>query len=173
MTIPTWDLFIMLFFAIAVAYGFLLGKNRIVLTLLTTYIMLAVANELGNALLSANFIFKSGTSTFILKTSVFLIALFLLAILFSSRSAIAKYVAGGDESGSMGSIIFTIIYSFLSAGLIITSIIFFMTPEGRTQFFAQSHWAKVMMDLRIWWLILPLVVIIFESLRNRNGNGGE
>ena len=52
----------MLFFAIAVAYGFLLGKNRIVLTMLTTYIMLAVANEVGDALLSANFIFKTGTS---------------------------------------------------------------------------------------------------------------
>ncbi len=172
MTIPTWDLFIMLFFAIAVAYGFLLGKNRIVLTMLTTYIMLAVANELGDALLSANFIFKTGTSTFILKTSVFLIAVFLLAILFSSRSAISKYLAGNDEGGSMGSIIFTIIYSFLSAGLIITSIIFFMTPAGQSELFAQSHWAKIMMDLRIWWLILPLVVLIFESFR-RNSNGGE
>jgi len=171
MTIPTWDLFIMLFFAIAVAYGFLLGKNRIVLTMLTTYIMLAVANEVGDALLSANFIFKTGTSTFILKTSVFLIAVFLLAILFSSRSAISKYLAGSDESGSMSSIIFTIIYSFLSAGLIITSIIFFMTPEGRNQFFAQSHWAKVMMDLRIWWLILPLIVLVFENFRH--GNSGN
>jgi hypothetical protein len=165
MTIPTWDLFIMLFFAIAVAYGFLLGKNRIILTLLTTYIMLAVANELGDSLLSANFILKSGSSTFILKTSVFLIAIFLLAILFSTRTAIAKYVANSDEGTSMGSIIFTIIYSFLSAGLIITSIIYFMTPEGRTEFFAQSHWAKVMMDLRIWWLLLPLGVLVFENFK--------
>jgi len=170
MTIPTWDLFIMLFFLIAVAYGFLLGKNRIILTLLTTYIMLAVANEVGDSLLAANFILKSGSSTFVLKTSVFLIAIFLLAILFSSRTAIAKYAAREDESTSMGSIVFTVIYSFLSAGLIITSIIYFMTPEGRAEFFAQSHWAKVMMDLRIWWLILPLFIVVFENFkRKRNG----
>ncbi len=168
MAIPTWDLFIILFFLISVAYGFLLGKNRIIMTILTTYIMLAVASEIGDALVSANFILKSGDSTFILKTSVFLIALFILAILFSTRGAITKFLSGADESGSMGNIFFTIIYSLLSAGLIVTSIIFFMTPEGRSDFIVQSKWAETMMDLRVWWLLLPLMVIVFEGLRRKN-----
>ncbi len=48
MTLPTWDLFITLFFLIALAYGFILGRGRIVIILVITYVAFVVTLETGS-----------------------------------------------------------------------------------------------------------------------------
>ena len=44
--VPTWDLFLILFFIIGVAYGFILQRDKTVITLISVYVALVITQVL-------------------------------------------------------------------------------------------------------------------------------
>jgi cell division protein FtsX len=67
----------------------------------------------------------------------------------------ASSASGGLKSG-----ILTGVLSFLNAGLIISSLIWFLSETSRNALFSQSHLAYLIASVRNWWLILPVIVLL-------------
>jgi len=164
---PSWDLFIILFFAVCVGYGLLLGKSRVSGILLSSYVGLAVASETGDILVNsvrnlASFSEKlAATSSFTLKTLIFAFIIVFLTLKNEN-------VQTSSSDRGMISTLFSGAYGFLSGGLILTSIGMFMTDVEKASIYNQSSLAQRIMDLRFWWLLLPILAIIVAGfIRDR------
>lgn len=160
-TLPTWDLIITLFFLLAVGYGLILGRERVIVTLIATYVGFAVATETGNALyaiftgqsvVSGDIWIKSNLSVFLTKTILFAAIIILLSV----KGEFTATNLGGGMKG----MVLAGVYSFLNAGLIVSSLISFLMEQTRASLYAQSYLASRVVDLRNWWLLLPVVIMI-------------
>lgn len=160
---PSWDLFIMAFFAVCVGYSLLLGKAKISGIMLSTYVSLAIANEAGNILY--NYFF--GSSSYGASTSIFTFktALFVIIILFFTLKN--ENVKMGEVTRGLMGTIMSAIYGFFSAGLIFTSILTFMSDIQRAAIYRDSYLAANMMQLRFIWLLVPIAFIIFFSFTKK------
>src|SRR3990170_2171593 len=95
---PSWDLFIILFFvAAAFIYGLSLGRDRIVVILVSIYMALAVVNY---APYLSSISGQVGIdSIFVVRISAFLLT-FLGLFFMLSRSALMRTIAKPEDSGS-------------------------------------------------------------------------
>jgi hypothetical protein len=150
--VPTWDLFIGLFFIVgALIYGLSMGRDRVIVILVSVYMALAVV---GNApILKDVDTFQIGMGDgFVFKIGLFLGA-FLILFFLVSRSALIKTFGSSSAPGSWWQ---TIVFSILQVGLFISIALSFMppdvldhlTPVTREAF--TSYWGKSA------WLILPI-----------------
>ncbi|MFA5135192.1 MAG: hypothetical protein WC505_05430 [Patescibacteria group bacterium] len=128
-TRPTWDLFIVLFFVIAAfLYGLSLGRDRIIVILVSIYISLAVVEH---APLVNNEGFQSMINNLVGQFFVFQISAFLLLfiVLFFviTRSALLKTIASSDSPGPWWQVL---LYSVLHVGLIVSIILSYIPKES-------------------------------------------
>ena len=176
MTLPTWDLVITLFFLMAMAYGFILGRGRIVIILIITYAAYLVSSEVGALVygfftntksLSESIWISSNMSLFTVKAALF----GLIIILMSTRGelgSLTKIAKGVRSTLLVG------FYSFVNAGLIVSSVIKFLPAEQQTTLFSMSPIALKVDSYRAWWLALPIIVMIVEGfLRGRQESSPE
>ncbi|MDD5437865.1 MAG: hypothetical protein PHC70_01840 [Patescibacteria group bacterium] len=151
---PSWDLFIFLFFIIgSLLYGFSLGRDRIVVILVSVYMALAVV---GNAPIvnQVNFAFNINDS-YVLRISMF-ICLFVVLFFFLSRSALLKTIGDGSGSGPWWQVI---LFSLLQVGLLISVTLSFLPKEILSNF-SQYTRDIFLSDMgKSAWLILPIVVM--------------
>lgn len=165
---PSWDLFIGLFFIIGFAYGYILQRERVTVTLLSVYVALVVTSVMspllekffiGDSTIGSFFI-KANLSPFTLKTGVFCAVIMLLStragvVGLRSRSFLSSFEVGA--------------YAFLNSALILSTIILFAPAETRDHLVASSKLASRLMQYATWWVILPAVVMIVSGFqRNRN-----
>jgi len=164
MTLPTWDLFITLFFLVALAYGFILGRGRIAVILVITYVAYAVASEVGEAAyrlftgptnIVTNISIQGSGSLFAVKTAFF--ALIIVLVSLKGEGAL-----GGLGRG-LKSTLLTGVYAFLNAGLIVSCVIKFLPPDSQASLFSISPLAAKVDSYRAWWLLLPAVIMIVEG----------
>ncbi len=175
LTLPTWDLFITLFFIVVISFAFILRREKIGIVIVSIYIALAVASELGNAIhnllsgsgyVADHIWIASNAPIFAIKTFLF-IGLILLLSLKGEHAQVGE--AGGQ---TIVGAITTGIYGFLAAGLIVTSEIHFMAEETKYILYSQSHLADLVMRYRSWWLLLPIIIMIVTSMwRGRSSAG--
>ena len=150
--VPTWDLFIGLFFAVgSLIYGLSMGRDRVIVILVSVYMALAVV---GNApVLKDVNTFQIGVGEgFVLQIGLFLGA-FLILFFLVSRSALIKTFGANAAPGSWWQ---TIIFSILQVGLLISIALSFMPSDvlnhltQPTREVFTSYWGKSA------WLILPI-----------------
>jgi len=165
MTLPTWDLFITLFFLVALAYGFILGRGRIAVILVITYVAYVIANEVGEAAyklftgptnLVNNLSIQGSGSLFAVKATFF--ALIIVLVSLKGEGAL-----GGLGRG-LRSTFLTGVYSFLNAGLIVSCVIKFLPLDSQASLFALSPLAAKVDSYRAWWLFVPAAIMIVEGL---------
>jgi hypothetical protein len=162
---PNWDTFILLLFAVgALLYGLSMGRDRVIVILVSVYMALAVVAN-APVLRDLNLLQLSVNDNFVLKIGFFLGAFVALFFLLS-RSALLRTIGG---SGAPGSWWQTIIFSILQVGLLISITLSFLPQEvtGTLTPFTQqvflSYWGKSA------WLILPVVFMaIAPQQRNNN-----
>ena len=158
---PSWDLLLIVFFVISVGYGFVLQRDKVIVTLLSIYAGIVVANVLAEPLklffvgdkTVFNQVFISAKlSPFTIQTCLFA----LTVILVSVRSGI------GGRSASRGALspFELAVFSFLNSALLLTAIFSFMTPEMRENFIHNSRIANVFIQKQTWWVIAPLMTLI-------------
>jgi len=156
---PSWDLFIILFFVIAAfLYGLSLGRDRIIVILVSIYMSLAVAT---NAPFLRDIGFQENinntlNSLFFVKISMFLFVFILLFFLLS-RSALLKTIGTSDDSGRWWHVI---LFSFLHVGLIISIVLSFLPPD------AVNNLSPLMRQIftsdigRFIWIVGPILAMI-------------
>lgn len=164
---PSWDLFIMIFFIAVTAYGFLMQRDKTVVTMISIYVALIVTTVLSDpvqgffagekAIMNQVFI-RSSANSFTIQSIIFLLTIGLV----STKSGIE-----GRDSG--GSVIEMFGFSFLNAALMTSSLLFFMDPAKREAIVASSKLANILVSYQVWWMILPVVLLIATGFM-RKGN---
>ena len=155
---PTWDLMvIIIFLAVSVLYGLSVGRNRLVVTIVSTYMALAVVTFVPFTSLkwTAPY-FSSPTMRVILFLGIFIILFFLL-----SRSALIGSISS-DIGGGWWQVI---IFGFLQIGLLI-NIIFSYLPPGALSHFSDPLKFYFISDIATtFWICAPIALLILVRKR--------
>lgn len=153
---PTWDLFIVLFFVVAsLIYGVSLGRDRIIVILVSIYMALAIVNHIP-FLTGMSTAEVSVNDTFALRVSVFL-GVFILLFFFLSHSALMK--AFGSSASRQGKFWQVMIYSFLHVGLLISVTLSFF-PTDLASVLSPLTQSLFMSDIaRAAWVTLPVLAM--------------
>lgn len=152
---PSWDLFIILFFIVAgFLYGLSLGRDRVIVILISVYMALAVVNSapfIGNfqADIGIDQFFAFRISTFVV---VFIVLFFLM-----SRSALLSTVASSDARGSWWQVL---LFSFLHVGLLISITLSFLPPAASTHLAPLTQKIFVEDTGRFIWIVAPIVAMM-------------
>lgn len=184
---PTWDLFILVFFAIILAYSFIIGKNATLKIIISSYIAILTADGIGNLfnrfLLSTNAViplFPAGDpdSLIVIKILVFVLTIMLLTI----RGSFAVEV--GKEGSWLTELVMTAAFGFLSAGLIVATILVYMS--GGSFVFDPATAAKAAVNLTTGsvlagaltqnynlWFALPAIAFVVSSFTGGESSGGS
>jgi hypothetical protein len=163
-TRPTWDLFIILFFVVAAfLYGLSLGRDRIIVILVSIYMSLAIVehapflNSPGfqqtiNGVVSQFFVFQ-------ISAFIFLFITFFLVI---SRSALLKTIASADSPGPWWQVL---LYSILHVGLIVSIVLSYIPKETLETVLAPlTRQVFTMPWAQSAWILAPIVaMIIFKG----------
>lgn len=164
-TMPSWDLFIIIFFIVAIAYGFILQRDKTVTTLISVYVALVLVQILSNPIAQ----FFAGEKTifgqlFIRSdASPFTIKVVLFAAVIALVSAKSGLSSGKGESAISPLEIMG--FSFLNAGLILSSIFSFMPESTRLTFTEGSRFAHLFIDYQIWWIVIPIIFLVVTGWR--------
>ena len=168
----SWDLFIILFFIIAIIFGIAMGRERSMVSIIAAYIGLVVSNIAGNALFNAlgggasaqmgsALTFTATPSPFFIKAGIFILVLVLLIIKgdFLKRAVTS-------HAGLM-SILTSGIYSFLNAGIIITALVSFLSDAQRTDLLTQSKYINLIQQYQVWWMVVPVLLMIVLGFKEK------
>lgn len=177
----SWNLFIGGFFAIILAYSFIIGKNQTLKIIISTYLAAFTADGIGNVALSAfeRYSPLARNMTPELMEKYFLIFKLLLLI-----GLVVFIVINGDfevqvEPGShiLVAITSNIVFGVLSAGLLISTIMVFLSGgsflnavvgdlqgEQIATLLQESRLARVMVYNYNLWFSVPAIAFIIESI---------
>lgn len=161
--VPSWDLFLVIFFIVSIGYSFVLQRDKVVVTMMAIYAGIVIANVLGAPLQAffngdktvANQLFiRANASPFTIQAGLFM----LTTILVTIRSGL------GNRSSSRGggslSPFELALFSFLNSALILAAVFSFMAPEAQQQFADVSRIARVFIGHVSWWMVAPLIALI-------------
>ena len=160
MPAPSWDLAITVFFLIGIIFGYILQREKIIATLLSTYVALVVTQIFagnvfdffqGNKTLFNQVWIQSNSSPFSIRVILFIAIIALLS---------AKGGISGTKSKGVLSPIELFGLSFLTTGLIISTIFFFMPIETRDAFMASSRMATLVIKYYPAWVIAPVITLV-------------
>lgn len=165
---PTWDLLIGILFVLAIAYGFMLQREKVVVTLISVYVGLVLVSILtgtlqeffaGDKALFNKVFIRGTTSPFAIQTGLFLGTI----VALTARSGLS----GGTGRGLLSPIeLFA--YSFFNAALIIVSILSFLPDATQTAILDSSHLATLLVSFRTWLLVLPIILLVVLGYREKS-----
>ncbi len=160
-TLPSWDLFITLFFIIGLAYGFILQREKIVSTMMSVYAALLVSQILvdpvgqffkGDKTIFNQIWIRSDTSPFTIRLALFIV----IIVLLSAKGGISSARGRGAISHFE-----VLIYSALNTSLIVSSIFAFLPEPTRDAYAASSKLAGFLVQYHDYWLLLPVAALVF------------
>lgn len=171
----TWDLFIIVFFALVVAYSFIIGKHESVKIVFATYVAVVAVQGVGNLLerfsgqsdawLSMFGFGLDATMLATVKVVVFVAAV----IVFAVRSGLE--VEYGKEPGGATNAVLTGLFGFATAGLLLSTLTTFIagvaildagvrTSVALVPFLAQSQLLQILVNYQDIWFALPALLIL-------------
>ena len=171
----TWDLFVIVFFAIIIAYSFIVGKHESVKIIIATYIAIVAVQGIGNILErlsgeSEPVLNVLGVSLDITLLSTTKLLLFVITIIFLAvRSGVEIEYA--NETGTFLSTCLTGLFGFATAGLLLSTLLTYTTglpllsstlTESPTisPLLAQSVLLATMIKNQDLWFSLPAILLI-------------
>ncbi len=179
MPIPlTWDLFIFVFFGINIAYSYIIGRSGTLKIIISSYVAILAANGIGNILERyivgsqpiAGFIaVNTGAEAMVIfKIAVFVIVTLLLVM----RGAF--HVTVHEEDSKVMAMLVNLTYGFLSAGLISSTILVYVTGgffggivgPGPATLQVGSPLIQTLINNYSIWFALPAVIFMISSFLN-------
>lgn len=162
---PTWDLFIILFFVIAVfIYGISLGRDRNIIILIGIYMALAVVGSAPFQILEEKFGASPIGQFVVLKTVLFL-GTFIILFFLLSRSSLLKSM-GFQMSGPWWH---AFLFSVLHVGLLVSVTLSFLPGKAIERLAPITKLVFTSDFGRFAWIIAPILAMIVlpESLTRR------
>lgn len=156
---PSWDMFILIFFIVAVfIYGFSLGRNRIVVILIAIYMALAVVNTAPflNKWIEGAMKFGNLGQIFAVKLGLFLVIFALLFFLFS-RSRLLLSVSSDQQHSGWWQIP---IFSILHIGLLLSIALSFLPPDSLLPLSAFTREIFTSDIGKFVWITAPIAAMI-------------
>ncbi len=153
---PSWDIFIILFFLVGgLLYGLSLGRDRLVVIMMSIYISLAVVDYAPfiNQTLSTSF--KLSGQVVNVKLVAF-VGLLLFVFFILSRSALAKTLQLSNDSPFWQ----TLIFSILHIGLILSVVLSLLPPAAREQLSVFTRQVFIGQWQQFGWIVAPLLAMI-------------
>lgn len=156
---PTWDLFIVLFFVVAaLLYGLSLGRDRIIVILVSIYMALAIVEH---APFISDPAFQENVNNAISQVFIFRISAFVFVFVFLffllTRSALVKTIASSDSSGSWWQVL---LFSILHVGLIVSITLSFLPPEATQSLAPLTRQLFATPNAQFVWIILPMIAMV-------------
>jgi len=129
--VPTWDLFIIIFTAIVVAYNYIIGRETTVKLIVATYIAILAADGLINTI--HKYLFSSSSlventvhfASNSMEIIVAKIITFILLVVFLALKG--GFEAQENEQAGMFNFLYMTLFGALSASLIISSFLAFLS----------------------------------------------
>lgn len=172
MNLPSWDVFLTIFFIIGIAYGFLIQRDKIIVSLISVYIAIVVTNSfagvvqqffVGDKVLFGQVWIRANASLLTIQIIIFALTIFFV----SARSGfLTKKTRGAGLPP-----IEILAYSFFNTVLIISSIISFLPPATRQHLIESSKLASRIMNLQLWWIVLPVILLVFTGFSRESSRG--
>jgi hypothetical protein len=181
----SWDLFILVFFAVVIAYSFIIGRNQTLKVILGTYVAILCADGLGNLFgkyfaSSESFLrflrfFSSGNEVQAI-TFLKVIVLIALVVLISVRG-LFQVDAEDDRTFSLRLSILLLL-GVLSAGLMISGVLVFVSGASfiggplyesnlLADVYRNSRFVQIMIDYANLWFFLPGAVFVAMGLLHK------
>lgn len=181
----SWDLFVLVIFAVIITYSFIIGKENTLKVIIGSYLAILTADGLGNlfkqyALDSKDFVIflkflglGDPNKTMILVK----VLTFILAILIISMKG-GFEIHKSHHHGVIG-LITNLIFGFFSAGLVVSTLFIYVSGasfvEGTISIsnntlataYGESQMVKLMIDNYNFWFALPAVAFLVVSLFNK------
>lgn len=149
-------MFIVLFFLVAAfLYGFSLGRDRVIVILVSLYMALAVVNY-APFIKNLNAEINLSTSLFAFRISAFL-GVFLALFFFLSRSAILHSLASGNAPGKWWQVL---LFSVLHAGLLVSVVLSFLPVETLGYLAPATREIFTSEFGRFLWVTLPILAMV-------------
>jgi hypothetical protein len=159
---PSWDVFLLLFFLIgALLYGLTLGRDRIVVIMVSIYMGLAVVS---NAPVLKRLSADIAVNSFAFRISTF-IGLFVLLFFFLSRNALIRSL----EFGTGGRLLQTMLFSVLHVGLLVSVALSFLPESALAQLSPQARSLFISDTAKFAWLVAPIAaMMVFGGRKERS-----
>lgn len=175
----SWDLFIIVFFTVIIAYSFIIGKNQTLKVIVGTYIAILTADGLGNIvqhyLLEPTPLLKALSVEANDKALIFFkVVVFISTIVIISVKGGFEVNISNEKSGWLRAIT-TFICGFLNAGLIISTVLIYVSGMSFIQgelditnnfifgLYEQSELVRLMINNYNLWFFLPALTFVFFS----------
>ncbi len=179
----SWDLFVIVFFVVILAYSLIIGRDNTLKVIVGTYVSMIAADAAGTLFAKS----LSGSELFmkILKLAavgseqeamvfVKVVIFVVLVILFAVRGAFE--VDTSDDRSIIIRTILSVVYAVLSAGLIISAILVFVsgvsllgggggqdTVTALWDVYNQSQMIRMIVDNSNVWFSLPALAFLIHS----------
>lgn len=179
----TWDLFIIVFFAIVITYTFIIGKKESVKVIVATYIGIVAVQGLGNALQRLVEFGNgyAGSFGFTLEPSVLTwvkLVLFIAIVIFLAVKAGFDIDYAKDMHPAMNALM-TGVFGFATAGLLLSTVLTYVSgvplldmaltqTASLSPIVQQSQLMQLLILQQDIWFALPAIVLIAAGfLSNR------
>jgi hypothetical protein len=181
----SWDLFILAFFGVVIAYSFIIGRNKTLKVISATYIGILCSDALGN-LFS---IYFASSETFLKVLKLFSITtteqavaffkVFILITLIVMLAVRGQYSFSAEDDRSIGlRTAITIMLGVMSAGLMMSAIMIFISGGSLiidaavlnnpiNEIYSQARLVRVMVDYSNYWFFIPGITLVVLSVFNK------
>lgn len=165
-TVPTWDLFLAIFIAITVLYGFMMQREKIMAALLASYMGIVIVSVWANPIKDffegkktvANTWIQADASPATIKIIIFLLIVGLVA-------SKADLSIGRDTSLASFEVL---LYSAITGILIAATVFSYLPPEVQQTITSQTKIIHFLRDYYTLWLLTPVILMVFVTSRRRN-----
>lgn len=177
----SWNLFVMSIFIAVIAYSLIIGLNKTLKTVITTYLALLAADGIGNLaqeylLDTSNFVKvlnifgleADDTTVLVIKISIFLVCIVLLTI----KGAFEVNMA--SERFPSVNPFMTLLFGFLNSALLVSTGLIFAAGSSfiRANFvetniaeiYSTSSYVQLLVDFHSLWFALPVLIFIVWCL---------
>lgn len=170
----SWDLFVLVFFSVVIAYSFIVGRNQTIKIIIASYMAILTADGLGN--LFEKYILPTAPTLqgangvqalVLLKVFVYVLVIVLLAIRGGFRVDILP------ENSAVTRILANLSFGFLNAGLMVSTLLVYLTGGSfvmgtvqaglHTNLYSESEFIKTIIDHYDIWFSIPAVALVMVS----------
>tara|TARA_Y100000310_G_C20543800_1_gene744608 strand:- start:186 stop:749 length:564 start_codon:yes stop_codon:yes gene_type:complete len=177
----SWDLFVIVFFAVVVTYSFIIGKHESVKIIISTYIAIVAAQGMGNLLERMSTESQPLFSMVGLTINIQLLAttkliLFIATIVFLAVRGGFEIVYKREGNSAMD-LVMTGMFGFVTAGLMLSTLMTFVADAPLldknianspfvSSIVANSSLMQLMVLYQDLWFALPAVILIAIGFMN-------